>query len=204
MSSTDLHQVVFKWFLIIFKVIIFPYSFCLSIRPHTEPTTVIVTGSFDKVSSQSGCIFHPSSHVHNKWSSSIHLVKVPTGFEGVTQIPWEQKIKYKFIVDGIWLVHEDHPTEVDYGGFVNNIYTAPAKPVILPSLETTSLPREPEKPIAAEAINHTTNGDSVVAEVVDKPEYTPQPLPKHAQLLTGTDGKNISAIHLNFLIFFRI
>jgi hypothetical protein len=122
----------------------------------------------------------------------------------VTQIPWEQKIKYKFIVDGKWLVHEDQPTEVDPGGFVNNIYIAPAKPVILPALETTSLPLGAEKPIAAEANNLMTNGDSVVAEVVDKSEYTPQPLPKHAQLLTGTDGKNVSAIHLNFLIFFRI
>ena len=113
----------------------------------------------------------------------------------MTQIPWEQKIKYKFIVDGIWLVHEDQPTEVDYGGFVNNTYTAPAKPVILPSLETTSLPLETEKPIAAEANNHTTNGDSVAAEVIDKPEYTSQPLPKHAQSLTDTDGKNVGALN---------
>lgn len=166
-------------------------------RPHTEPTTVIVTGTFDKVSSQPRNIFHPSSHVHNKWASSIHLVKVPNGFEGVTHIPWGQKIKYKYIVDGKWLVHEDQPTEVDPAGFVNNIYTAPAKPVVLPSLGA-------EKPIAGEANNHTTNGDSVVAETVDKPEYTPQPLSEHAQSLTSTDGKNVSAIHLNFLIYFRI
>jgi hypothetical protein len=151
MTSADLHQVVFNW-------------------PHTEPTTVIVTGTFDK------------------WASSIHLVKVPAGFEGVTDIPWGQKIKYKFIVDGEWVVLEDQPTEVDPGGFVNNIYTAPAKPVTLPSLETTSFPLGAEKPMAAEAHNHTTNGDSVVAEVVDQPEYIPQPLPKHAQLLTGTDA----------------
>ena len=137
---------------------------------------------------------HPSSHVRNKWASSIHLVKVPTGFEGVTQIPWEQKIKYKYIVDGKWLVHEDQPTEVDPGGFVNNIYIAPARPVISPALETTSPPLGVEKPIAAEANNHMTNGDSVVAEVV---EYTPQPLSKHAQSLTDTDGKNVSALHLN-------
>jgi Glycogen recognition site of AMP-activated protein kinase len=152
----------------------------------------------------SGGIFHPSSHVHNKWASSIHLVKVPAGFEGVTQIPWGQKIKYKFIVDGKWVVHEDQPTEVDPGGFVNNIYTAPEKPVILPSLETTSLPLGAEKPIVAEANDHTTNGDSVVAVVVDQPDYALQPLPKHAQSLTGTDGKNVSAIHLNFRIYFRI
>ena len=126
----------------------------------------------------------------------MHLVKVPAGFEGVTQIPWGQKIKYKFIVDGEWLIHEDQPTEVDPGGFINNIYTAPAKP-------TTSLPLEAEKTITAEANNHTTNGNSVVAEVVDQLEYTPQPLPKHAQSLTGTDSKNVTAIHLNFSFTFR-
>ena len=112
-----------------------------------------------------------------------------------------QKIKYKFIVDGEWVFHKDQPTEVEPGGFVNNIYTAPAKPVILPSLETTSLPLGAEKPIAAEANNHTTNGDSVVAEVVDQSEYIPQTLPKHVQSLTSTDGKNVSVIHLNFLFY---
>ena len=113
----------------------------------------------------------------------------------MTQIPWKQKIKYKFIVDGKWQVHEDQPTEVDPGGFVNNIYTAPAKPDISPVLEATSLPLGTEKPIAAEANNHRTNGDSVVAEVVDKPKYTPQPLPKHAQSLMSTDGKNVGALN---------
>ena len=169
-------------------------------RPHTEPTKVIVTGTFDKVSSQFSCNLRSSFHVYNKWASSIHLVKVPAGFEGVIQIPWGQKIKYKFIVDGKWVLHEDQPTEVDPGGFVNNIYTAPEKPVILPSLETTSLPLVVEKPIAND---HTINGDSVFAEVVDKPEYTLQPLPKHAPSLTGTDGKDVSAIHVNCLIHFR-
>ncbi|KAJ3488623.1 hypothetical protein NLJ89_g11596 [Agrocybe chaxingu] len=91
MSAEDLHQVRFTW-------------------PHTEPSTVIVTGTFDQ------------------WSSSIHLTKTPTGFEGTTRIPWNEKIKFKFIVDGQWIVHEDQPTETDPGGFVNNVYTAPPKP----------------------------------------------------------------------------
>ena len=105
------------------------------------------------------------------------------------QIPWEQKVKYKFIVDGEWRLHDDQPTEVDPGGFVNNIYTAPAKPVIPPALETSSPPVEAEKSTAA-VNNHTTNSDSVVAEVVDKPENAPQTLPKS---LTGTDGKIVGA-----------
>jgi hypothetical protein len=79
---------------------------------------------------------------------------------------------------------------VDPGGFVNNIYTAPTKPVILPALETTPFHVEAEKPAAIEANSHGTNGDSVVAEVAEKSEYTPQTLLNHTQPLTGTtDGK---------------
>ncbi|KAF8803785.1 hypothetical protein BYT27DRAFT_7031534, partial [Phlegmacium glaucopus] len=95
--------------------------------------------------------------------SSIRLVKNQTGFEGVTHIPWEQKIKFKFIVDGEWLVHEDQPTEVDPGGFVNNVYTAPAKPANSSTLETTPVPVEADKPTAIEANNHKTNGDTVTS-----------------------------------------
>lgn len=202
MSSADQHQVVFKWFLDILSSSS-PCSFPLLIgHIRNQPQSSSLVHSIRSVLNLLVC--HPSSHVHNKWSSSIHLVKVPAGFEGVTQIPWGQKIKYKFIVDGEWIVHKDQPTELDPGGYVNNIYTAPAKPVILPSPETSSLPLGAQKPIAAEANNHTTNGDSVVAEVVDHPEYTPQPLPNHAQSLTGTDGKNVSVINLIFLIYFPI
>lgn len=111
----------------------------------------------------------------------------------MAQIPWEQKIKFKFIVDGEWLVHEDQPTEVDPGGYVNNIYTAPAKPVMLPALETTPLPVDAEKPTTAvEANSHKTNGDTLVAEVAEKLEYTSQTLSKHTKSLTGTTDAKIA------------
>ena len=57
------------------------------------------------------------------------LTKTSTGLEATVDIPWGQKIKYKFIVDGRWSVLEDQPTEVDPGGYVNNVYTAPPKPI---------------------------------------------------------------------------
>lgn len=123
----------------------------------------------------------------------MHLVKVSSGFEGIIKIPWEQKIKYKFIVDGVWLLHEDQPTEVDPGGFVNNVYTAPAKPLTLQALETSSLPAEAKMLTAATANGNGTNGDRVVAKVVDKPEYAPQTLPKHIQSFTDTGGKIVGA-----------
>lgn len=104
----------------------------------------------------------PSSPVAscNKWAASMRLMKIQTGFEGVIQIPWEQKIKYKFVVDGKWLLLEDQPTEVDPGGYVNNTYTAPAKPAVLSALDTTSLRGQQEKSIVVEANNHRTSGDS--------------------------------------------
>lgn len=57
------------------------------------------------------------------------LTKTSTGLEATVDIPWGQKIKYKFIVDGQWLILDDQPTEVDPGGYVNNVYTAPPKPI---------------------------------------------------------------------------
>ncbi|KIK08488.1 carbohydrate-binding module family 48 protein, partial [Laccaria amethystina LaAM-08-1] len=62
-------------------------------------------------------------------TTSVPLTKTPTGLEATVDIPWGHKIKYKFIVDGQWLVLEDQPTEVDPGGYVNNVYTAPPRPI---------------------------------------------------------------------------
>ncbi|KAF9468901.1 carbohydrate-binding module family 48 protein, partial [Collybia nuda] len=84
----DKHEVVFQW-------------------PHSEPNTVIVTGTFDD------------------WAKEIHLEKDTTGFRGSVRIGWNEKIAYKFIVDGEWMVLEGEPTEADGAGNINNIYTAP-------------------------------------------------------------------------------
>ncbi|KAJ2935424.1 hypothetical protein H1R20_g1670, partial [Candolleomyces eurysporus] len=55
--------------------------------PHQDraPTTVIVTGTFDH------------------WTCSIKLTRTDSGFVGSVKVPWAEKIKYKFIVDGQWL-----------------------------------------------------------------------------------------------------
>ncbi|KAH7931364.1 hypothetical protein BV22DRAFT_998932, partial [Leucogyrophana mollusca] len=80
------------------------------VRPHTDATDVIVTGSFDQ------------------WSSSIHLVKGPSGFEAKVRVPWGERVPYKFIVDGRWVTRDDQPTEPDQPGNINNIYVSPSKP----------------------------------------------------------------------------
>ncbi|KAJ2915039.1 hypothetical protein MD484_g5391, partial [Candolleomyces efflorescens] len=79
--------------------------------PHREPKTVIVTGTFDH------------------WSCSTRLIKTDSGFVGSVNVPWAEKIKYKFIVDGQWLTQAGQPTEMDPGGYINNIYLTPPKPL---------------------------------------------------------------------------
>ncbi|KAJ3892739.1 hypothetical protein GG344DRAFT_34106, partial [Lentinula edodes] len=78
--------------------------------PHTEPNSVIVTGSFDE------------------WSQSKRLQKGEDGFKGTAEINWNEKITYKFVVDGQWVVNNQEPTEADNSGNVNNVRTAPEKP----------------------------------------------------------------------------
>ncbi|KAG5644570.1 hypothetical protein DXG03_008144 [Asterophora parasitica] len=85
------HGVVFEW-------------------PHTEPSEVIVTGTF------------------NEWARTHRLTKGVSGFSGTAHVPWGSKTAYKFIVDGEWTLHDDQPTEADPQGNVNNVYFAPPEP----------------------------------------------------------------------------
>ncbi|KAH0587202.1 hypothetical protein J132_11185 [Termitomyces sp. J132] len=78
--------------------------------PHSEPTEVIVAGSF------------------NDWARTCHLTKEPTGFTGSIYVPWGSKITYKYIVDGTWTTHPDQPIEPDHDGNINNMYIAPPQP----------------------------------------------------------------------------
>ncbi|KAJ7233143.1 carbohydrate-binding module family 48 protein, partial [Mycena haematopus] len=88
---SDLHEVHFKW-------------------PSTEPSVVVVTGTFDE------------------WRSSVHLVKTENGFSGSVRIPWDTKIYYKYVVDSKWVCESTSPTETDSSGNVNNVYTSPPEP----------------------------------------------------------------------------
>ncbi|TFK43257.1 hypothetical protein BDQ12DRAFT_709079 [Crucibulum laeve] len=119
--------------------------------PHPEPNTVVVTGTFDQ------------------WSKSIHLVKTPKGFKGAVRVPWNEKIKYKFIVDGQWSLHEGYPTETDPGGYVNNVYTAPSKPAP-PTLQVPPavLPAEVVQPTSRDTHSPpiTLNGSAKASNTV--------------------------------------
>ena len=67
-----------------------------------------------------------------QWSSSLKLSKTETGFVGTVRVPWAEKILYKFIIDGRWTCQAGQPTETDPGGFVNNVYITPPKPIVPP------------------------------------------------------------------------
>ncbi|KAJ8522996.1 hypothetical protein ONZ45_g509 [Pleurotus djamor] len=79
-------------------------------RPSTDVSDVIVTGTFDQ------------------WSKSTHLNRTPTGFETIVNVPWGQRVQYKFLVDWQWRVLDGHPTEYDAVGNLNNVYVSPPKP----------------------------------------------------------------------------
>lgn len=74
------------------------------------------------------------------------MTKDATGFQTTVDVPWGTKVEYKFIVDGQWKTSEGAPIERDpcvlvhhitlqltflsrSGRYVNNVYTAPPKPV---------------------------------------------------------------------------
>ncbi|EEB98249.1 hypothetical protein MPER_02279 [Moniliophthora perniciosa FA553] len=90
--------------------------------PHGGANTVIVTGSFDQ------------------WSSSTRLPKRGSTFKATVSVPWNQKIVYKFIVDGQWLVNDRESTEWDNAGNLNNIYHSPEKPqeLVVPPANSTA------------------------------------------------------------------
>ncbi|KAH9033853.1 hypothetical protein EDB84DRAFT_1596141 [Lactarius hengduanensis] len=124
-------------------------------------------------------------HLCIQWKTSLHLTRKPDGFEAPPiYVPWRDKFAYKFVVDGRWVTNDAEPTEVAPGGFVNNVYTAPPKPV-LPEPEPSTAPpsyhseseveHEPAEKVADKP---TTNG-SILHVVRDTPTPTADAAPEH-------------------------
>lgn len=104
-----------------------------------------------------------------QWSSSVNLARTANGFEAPVRIPWQDKITYKFIVDGHWTTSDREPTETDNGGFVNNVYTAPSRPEPPAAVEeppTVDVPEpEPQTTSTAEAAEKEAAGTGTGKEV---------------------------------------
>ncbi|KAI9452936.1 hypothetical protein F5148DRAFT_1234721 [Russula earlei] len=123
--------------------------------PHTDANEVIVTGTFDQ------------------WSSSLRLARKPDGFETPISIPWNDKIAYKFIVDGRWMTNDTEPTEIDHG-FVNNVYSAPSKPAPPEPKHVTILPSEPQgEPDHAEKLPAQDDKPVANGYALDEPQNVP-------------------------------
>lgn len=93
--------------------------------PYGDASDVILTGSFDH------------------WSCTMHLPKGASGFVGNVRVPWNEKVPYKFIVDGKWVTRNDRPTELDGAGNLNNILIAPSKPTPITEHPSPTVPQGP-------------------------------------------------------------
>ena len=106
-----------------------------------------------------------------QWSSSVHLRRTNAGFEAPVRIPWQEKLTYKFVVDGRWTVNDAEPTEYDHSGFINNVYTAPPKPAE-PQPEPQPEPQqhEPsEHEHSPTEESHTESGSETTAVELEHP-----------------------------------
>ena len=79
-------------------------------RPSATAQFVIVTGDFDK------------------WSKSLSLSRsAKDTFTTTIKVPYGRPTRYKFIVDGEWVVQPDQPTELSPEGYLNNVHYVPLK-----------------------------------------------------------------------------
>lgn len=111
-----------------------------------------------------------------QWSQSKRLQKGEDGFKGTAEINWNEKITYKFVVDGQWVVNNQEPTEADNSGNVNNVRTAPEKPSAPLSNGTHEEPKPASEPAAGKP---TTPGT---------PSILPQLVSDLAAIMAATDG----------------
>jgi len=170
------------------SILLCPQKF---LRPHTGPKSVIVTGTFDQ------------------WSSSRQLTKTATGFVGTTNIPWNKKILYKYIVDGNWTLLYGRPIEVESKtGFVNHVYIAPPKPqVVLPEskpepliADTTAAGATVEKNVDIPTTSYPTSGagtEPAASPVTEEPANKPIAAPIAVEAASLVDDAPREPIHVD-------
>ncbi|PSR98982.1 hypothetical protein BD289DRAFT_335760, partial [Coniella lustricola] len=72
---------------------------------------------------------HPADEVYvtgtfDNWSKSEKMEKIGDVFEKAVELPdTSEKIYYKFVVDGTWILNDTDPKEKDGSGFENNVLT---------------------------------------------------------------------------------
>ncbi|KAL0070961.1 Cruciform DNA binding protein [Marasmius tenuissimus] len=101
------------------------------------------------------------------WSRSTTLSKQDSSFKGTVKVPWNEKIAYKFVVDGQWVVNDREPTERDSAGNLNNVYVAPEKPAQVKAEEQVKAPADGEKITGAPT--QESKSDSATSAVSQDP-----------------------------------
>jgi hypothetical protein len=94
----------------------------------------------------------------DKWSRSVRLNKGPSGFTATVKLPWERtRVAYKYIIDGRWSHRYDQPTEYDYAGNLNNVYTLPPRPDPPPPADPPAAPKASSEPPKVEEVEAETS-----------------------------------------------
>ena len=99
---------------------------------------------------------------------------------------------YKFIVDGRWMTNDAEPTEVDHG-FINNVYTAPAKPA-LPKPEPSTAPPSyhSESEAEHEPADKVTDKPATNGTALHAIRDTPTPTPDAPQQRVPDDESKVT------------
>lgn len=126
--------------------------------PPTPSHSVTVTGTFDS------------------WSGDRHhLHRGENGYwQGTVDIPYGERVAYKYVVDGNWLIREDEAKEWDAAGNMNNIFTPPSAPSASSAQPSASSHVEDRQHTSAAAAAGAGAGLGVAAVATHEPTAQPQ------------------------------
>ncbi|KAL3424356.1 hypothetical protein PVAG01_03637 [Phlyctema vagabunda] len=147
---------------------------------------------------------HPAQEVFvtgtfDDWSKSEQLVKTGDVFEkDVTLSSAEEKIYYKFVVDGNWVTDHTAPQETDPSGNLNNVLTidritkhTPATAGIMSGVTPTSTTAQLAKDVSPEKapLEHTGSSDLPGAfpetPAAERGDFSVNPIPEPGHTLTS-------------------
>ncbi|KAK8177733.1 hypothetical protein IWX90DRAFT_492845 [Phyllosticta citrichinensis] len=134
---------------------------------------------------------HPATSVHvtgtfDDWAKSVELDKQPDGaFEKTVDLPGnDEKVQYKFVVDGNWVTNQSAPQEDDGHGIFNNVlYPSDLKPSSTQfHTMSSAAPDSTTAHLAGEQPKETPGPDSVPGAFIETPanetqQFSVKPIP---------------------------
>ncbi|RDW91195.1 hypothetical protein BP5796_02360 [Coleophoma crateriformis] len=142
---------------------------------------------------------HPASEVFvtgtfDDWSKSEQLIKTGNTFEKNVTLPnAQEKIYYKFVVDGNWVTDHTAPQETDPSGNLNNVLTTdritkhtPATAGIMSGVAPTSTTADLAKDVPLEkAGSSDLPGTFPETPAAEAGEFSVNPIPEPGHTLTS-------------------